>query len=352
MKKNILVLFGGCSAEYPVSLQSAYSVLTHMDRNRYEIIPVGITREGKWLRYHGELSHIADDTWHERKADCTHAVLSPDRTVHGICDLSESGLKSTYIDAVFPVLHGKNGEDGSIQGLAELAGIPIIGCKTLASALCMDKHRAHQIASLAGVSVPKAVHFTEKPSQKEAEEATAKLRYPLYVKPLRGGSSIGMSKIHEETELMDAINLAFQYDSEALIEENIEGFEVGCSVLGRENLTIGRVDEIELCCDFFDYEEKYTQNYTKIHMPARIDEATEARIQKTAAKVYKALSCSGFARVDLFLTPAGEIVFNEVNTIPGCTCHSRFPKMLAGIGMSFEEIIERLIEDALSDAER
>lgn len=343
MKKNILVLFGGCSPEYSISLKSAYAVLTHINADQYNVLAMGITKDGQWFRYEGNYEEILADTWHQNRRQCKAAFLSPDRSVHGIGELTDKGLSFTYVDAVFPVLHGKNGEDGSVQGLAELAGIPVIGCGTLSSALCMDKYRAHQIVSLAGVKVPKAAFFDHKPAAGELTEATRTLTYPLFVKPLRAGSSFGISKISNGSQLADAVDLAFTYDSAVIVEENIDGFEVGCAVLGNDELILGRVDEIELSHGFFDYTEKYTQETAKIHMPARIDAATEERVREAAAKIYKALACSGFARVDMFLTPSGEIVFNEVNTIPGCTDCSRFPNMLAGIGLDYRAVVEKLI---------
>lgn len=343
MKKNILVLFGGCSPEYPISLKSAYAVLTHINADKYNVLAMGITKDGQWLRYNGDYENILADTWHQDRRQCTPAFLSPDRSVHGIGELTEKGLSFTYVDAVFPVLHGKNGEDGSVQGLAEIAGVPIIGCGALSSALCMDKYRAHQIVSLAGVQVPKAVFFDRKPAAETLYEETKSLSYPLFVKPLRAGSSFGISKITEKAQLADAVDLAFRYDSEIIVEENIEGFEVGCAVLGNDELILGRVDEIELSHGFFDYKEKYTQRTAKIHMPARIDADTEERVREAAAKIYRALACSGFARVDMFLTPSGEIVFNEVNTIPGCTDCSRYPSMLQGVGLDYAAIVEKLI---------
>lgn len=343
MKKNIAVLFGGCSAEYPVSLKSACSVLENIDSSKYDAIPVGITRDGQWFRFSGDLSEIAGDTWHQDHLHLTPAFLSPDRSVHGLGEIAEKGLRFTWIDAVFPVLHGRNGEDGTIQGLAELAGIPVIGCGVLASALSMDKHRAHQIVSLAGVKVPKSVYFDHRPKEAELLAACKGLRRPLFVKPLRAGSSFGITKIAELNQLAEAAEEAFRHDSQILIEENINGFEVGCAVLGNEDLTLGRVDEVELDTWFFDYEEKYTQQHTHIYMPARIDAATEREIQETAVKIYRALDCKGFARIDMFLTPEGDIVFNEVNTIPGCTSLSRYPKMLSGVGLSYSDVVNTLI---------
>jgi D-alanine---D-serine ligase len=342
-KKKIAVLFGGCSSEYSVSLQSAYAVLTHINDELYEVIPIGITKQGMWFRYYGELDCLADDTWHENKAYCVPVVISPDRNVHGIIEFNKSGTSTNYIDAAFPVLHGKNGEDGTLQGLIELAGIPLVGCGTLSSALCMDKDRAHKLVKEAGVLVPSAVVLSGNLSETELADKTNELHLPVFVKPVKAGSSYGITKVYDKNLLFAAVENAFKYDNEVIIEENVEGFEVGCAILGSRELIAGRVDEIELTEGFFDFTEKYTLKSSKIHMPARINNTKEKEIIDTAKIIYKTLGCHGFARVDMFLMPNGNIVFNEVNTIPGFTPHSRYPNMMKGAGMSFEDIISKLI---------
>lgn len=349
-KKTIAVIFGGRSTEYGVSLQSAFSVLENLNTEKYDIIMIGITREGDWYRYRGRLENIRDNVWCEDIACLTPVAVSVSRSDRGLLELStekgdSAGIGALVkVDLVFPVLHGKNGEDGTLQGLFELAGIPVVGCNTLSSALCMDKGRAHALVRTAGVSVPKAVTF--RPYEREAalREISRRLSYPLFVKPVRAGSSFGITRVLREADLNAAIETAFEHDGEVTVEEAVKGFEVGCAVLGNEALTVGRVDEIELSEGFFDYTEKYTLKTSRIHMPARIDAQTERRIQETAMTIYRTLGCSGFARVDMFLTPDGEIVFNEVNTIPGCTSHSRYPNMMKGIGLSFPDMLDRLIE--------
>ena len=217
------------------------------------------------------------------------------------------------IDAVLPVLHGKNGEDGTVQGLMELAKIPVLGCGLLASALCMDKYRAHQLVKAAGIKVTRSVlvHNINDFNVKA-------LNFPLFVKPLKAGSSYGISKVVKMEELTKALEYAFNYDNEVIVEEAVEGFEVGCAIIGNDELTVGEVDEIELSGGFFDYDEKYTLN---------------------------------FARVDMFLTPNNEIVFNEVNTIPGFTDHSRFPQMMKGVGFEFSELIDKIVAIGLKYAD-
>ena len=329
--KTILVLFGGCSTEYEVSLHSAYAVLSHMDPARYTPLAVGITREGQWLCYTGDLSRLEDGTW-QQAADCIPCTPLVEREAHALLLLDGSGRRLLF-DAVFPVLHGKNGEDGTVQGLFELAGVPVIGCGTLSSALCMDKDRAHQLAALAGIRVPRSHVFHSSDDFSRIAQAAEELGYPVFVKPVRAGSSFGITKVSGPEELPAAMEEAFRHDSAVILEETIPGFEVGCAVMGNEELTVGLVDEIALSEGFFNYEEKYTLKTSAIHCPARIPPEKAAEIQAAAKTIYRALDCRVFARVDLFLTPDGEIVFNEVNTIPGCTLHSRYPNMLARVGL-------------------
>lgn len=348
IKKKIAVLFGGCSTEYEISLQSAYAVLGSINRERYEVCPVGITRQGKWYLYQGPAVKLPDNTWEQDDA-CVPCILSPDRSVHGLMVLSSDQCLPIRIDAVFPVLHGKNGEDGTVQGLAELAGIPIIGCGTLASALCMDKDLAHTVVKTAGIDVPDSFVLHGRADMTDALSWAAGRKLPLFIKPSRSGSSIGITRVTDTAGLEEAVELAFTYDSKVLIEEGIEGNEVGCAVMGGQELILGETDEIELQNNvFFGFEEKYHTQTAVTHMPGRYSRETADRIRRTAAIAYRALDCSGFARVDLFLTPQGRIVFNEVNTIPGFTAHSRFPGMMKGIGLSFEDIIEELIAAAVS----
>lgn len=343
-KKNLAVLFGGLSNEYDISLQSAYSVLENIDQEKFEIIPIGITRDGDWYRYKGQLKSIVNNTWYLDTEYLSTVIFSQNRSVQGFLEFEGDKCIVTKVDLAYPVLHGKNGEDGTVQGLLELAGIPYVGCDVLSSALCMNKDRAHKLVSLAGISVPKSVTFKRYDMEKALHKIRTFLSYPLFVKPVHSGSSIGVSRVTNEKELMEAIGTAFLHDSSVIVEEAINGFEVGCAVLGMDDdLTVGRVDEIELSGDFLDYTEKYTLKTSKIHIPARVDIETEKRIQEAAKKIYRSLGCSGIARVDMFLTLEGEIVFNEVNTIPGFTSHSRYPNMMKGIGLSFPRMLDKLL---------
>lgn len=345
-KTKIAVIFGGCSPEYRISLQSAYAVIRHMDRERYAPVLIGITRQGDWYCFDGDIERIPADTWRS-PADCVPVAVSPNRSEHTLLKITGNTVEKIHIAAAFPVLHGKNGEDGTVQGVFELAGIPVIGCGVLSSALCMDKDRAHKIARAAGAAVPRSCVLEKSMDMGTALSQAEAIGYPLFVKPVKAGSSFGVTKVYDRRLLPAAIQSAFEYDDRVILEENITGFEVGCAVIGNENLTVGEIDEIELADGFFDFTEKYSLKTSAIHVPARIDRETAERIKQTAQKIYRALDCRGFARVDLFLSASGEIVFNEVNTIPGFTAHSRFPNMLKAVGMSFERVISTAIELAV-----
>ena len=340
---NIAVIFGGCSSEYSVSLESAHAVITHMDRQRYRPVPVGITREGRWLAYFGETGKIADDTWHKDES-CAPAAYSPERGDHSLLLFRGKETERISIDAAFPVLHGKNGEDGTIQGLFELTATPLVGCGTLASALCMDKDRAHRLAASAGADVPRSFVLGRRDDPDEAARRAEKLGFPVFVKPVKAGSSYGITRVTSPEFFGAAVNEAFLHDDQVIVEETIPGFETGCAVMGNDDLITGEIDEIELQDGFFDFTEKYNLITSSIHVPARITPAQTQELKDTAKRIYRALGCSGFARVDMFLTPEGRVVFNEVNTIPGFTAHSRFPIMMKAVGMTFDEIITRAVE--------
>lgn len=346
-KKAIAVLFGGVSPEYPVSLQSAHAVITHIDTAKYVPILLGITQEGHWFRYRGPAGNILNDTW-QHDPYCTPALISPCRQNARLVEYGAGGMVFTRLDAAFPVMHGSFGEDGTMQGLLELAGIPIVGCGALASALCMDKDMAHKLVASEGIEVPASFAFPRGTSFAAMETAANALGWPVFVKPVRAGSSFGISKVATARGLASAIDKAFQYDAQVVIEQAVEGFEVGCAVMGKDELAMGELDEIELADGFFDYTEKYNLITSQIHVPARIAPEQAAEIKRTAARIYKRLGCSGLARVDQFLTPDGRIVFNEVNTIPGFTEHSRFPNMMKAAGMDFPAVIDKLLETAVA----
>ncbi len=348
-RKRAAVLFGGCSPEYGVSLQSAAAVLAYMDKTKYEPVPVGITHTGDWFYYTGEIGRIADDSWCG-SGDCVPVTVSLNRNEQCLLLMRGDHAERLKIDVALPVLHGKNGEDGTVQGLFELAGIPVAGCGILSSALCMDKDRAHKLAKEAGIRVPVSFVSRRNADREAAAGRAGQIGYPLFVKPVKAGSSYGITKVSDESELQGAMELALAYDDEIMIEECISGFEVGCAVMGTGDMVLGEVDEIELAEGFFDFTEKYTLKTSAIHVPARISPDLARRVKESAKRIYRALDCRGFARVDMFLTKEEEIVFNEVNTIPGFTTHSRFPNMMKAAGISFEEVVSEILEEALSRA--
>ncbi len=350
--KNIVIIFGGASSEYAVSLQSAYAVICNIDRQKYNPVTVGITQEGNWFYFSGEIDKIQKDTWYN-EMDCVPVVLSPDRTWHRLIVLYEKNneikIESIPIDAVFPVLHGRNGEDGTVQGIVELAGIPLIGCGTLSSSLCMDKDRAHRLVELSGIRVPHGMVLMDNTAVNKACDFIKNIGLPVFVKPVKAGSSFGITKVIDMEQLTLAIASAFKYDNRVILEEAIDGFEVGCAVCGYDSLIVGEIDEIELneannSEGFFDFTEKYTLKTSAIYVPARIPAEKAQEIKEIAKRIYQVLDCAGFARVDMFLTPEGEIVFNEVNTIPGFTEHSRYPGMMRAAGYGFTKIVNRIIE--------
>lgn len=349
-QKTLAVIFGGASPEYAISLKSATAVLQVLHTLPYELVMLGIDPAGRWYRYTGAIDNIATDQWCDPSVT-RQASLLPCRHTHGMIEMDpETGAVAiTRIDAAFPILHGKFGEDGTVQGLLELAGIPIIGCGSLSSAICMDKAISHALVQQAGFNIPQGVMLRQGVTQEQVVAATADLAYPLIVKPTSCGSSIGVSCAKDPALLWQAVDLAFSYEDTILVEEKVQGIEVGCAVMGTgETLSIGLLDEIELNSDLFDFTEKYTLQTSSIYTPARIAPEIADKISTIAMQIYQVLRCQGFARVDFFLTQKGEVLFNEVNTIPGFTSHSRFPNMMKAAGCSFEQLVTQLVQSVMS----
>lgn len=329
------IIFGGCSEEHPVSVKSVREVARHLDLEKYEPFYIGITKRGEWRLCDGP---GAD--WENGSP----VVLSPDRSVHGLLVLESGQYATIGLDLVLPVLHGKLGEDGAIQGLLELSGIPYAGCDVQSSALCMDKSLAYLVAGNAGIATPKFWTGEVDPDQ---------LTYPVFVKPARSGSSFGVSKVSGPEELRLAVQTARQYDSKVLIEEAVVGREVGCAILGNElDLIAGEVDRIALSHGFFRIHqesapESGSENSTPI-VPADIPAESRSLVQETAKAIYRALGCRGLSRVDMFLKDDGTVVLNEVNTLPGLTSYSRYPRMMAAAGLPLAEVIDRMVSLALT----
>lgn len=332
-KQKIALLFGGCSEEHDVSVKSATAIAESLDHEKYDVIAVGITRDGSWKMCEGP-----GPEW--EKGPCREAILSPDRGSHGLLVLEEGGYNLIRLDAVIPAIHGKTGEDGAIQGLLELSGIPYVGCGIGSSALCMDKALAHLVVRSAGIATPD--YWVVGPG----EAMPPSLFYPVFVKPARSGSSFGVTKVETPAALAQAVAAARRFDDKVVIEEAISGVEVGCAILGSgADLIAGEVDQITLSHGFFRIHqeaqpEKGSENAV-VTVPAAIAPAVRERVRETAKAIYRALGCSGLARVDLFLEDSGRIVFNEVNTFPGCTGYSRYPRMMAAAGLSLGEVMDR-----------
>lgn len=344
--KNVLVLFGGCSSEHDVSVVSASSVISNIDKDKYAVYMVGITKDGKWYLYEGPVTSLPEDKWLE-DGTLTKAFVSPDRDVHGITVLRDGGYENIYIDVAFPVLHGKNGEDGTIQGLFQLAGIPYVGCDMTSSAVSMDKILTNTIADKHLVAQANWDYITKydyEKGNKSLGEIVDKLGYPIFVKPANAGSSVGISKAHDFEELESALRLAFEHDSRVLFEEFIDGYEVECAVLGNEDIKIGVVGQITPANEFYDYDAKYSNSASVLNIPALVPQVIIEKIEKEAVRVFKALGGSGFSRVDFFVTKAdNKVLFNEINTIPGFTDISMYPKMMAAAGVSYPELCDSLI---------
>lgn len=335
--KNILVIFGGTSSEHEVSLKSAYSIIKAIDKNRYTVILVGISKKGQWKYFHGSIEKILYDTWNNEN-DCEEAVFDVSKQE---LIIFKNNIQRKKVDGIFPVLHGKGGEDGTIQGMASLANIPYMGCGVMSSAIGMDKMMAHTIAESIGIRVPKCIW---------AHKITGDLKYPVFVKPLDGGSSLGITKVNMKEDLTMAIDRAEKYGGKVIIEEFIDGVEVGVAILKKDNQIIcGEMDEVIIEKGFFDFEEKYTLKTSKIIIPAQIDQKTKNKIVNAGKRIFEKMVCKGFARIDFFVDKNNEIYFNEINTIPGFTSHSRFPNMLKAKGYTFEEIVNSIIDEELQN---
>lgn len=347
-KLSIGVVFGGVSSEYEISLLSATSILKQIDHDRYDIYMIGITKDGSFYLYSGEVDAIKNDKW--QGEDCVPCVISPDRSHHGILVLGEI-VTTIRLDCIFPVLHGKNGEDGTVQGLFDLANIPYVGCTLISSANCMDKILTKTILDSIDIKNADWIGFAldEYRANKDyyINRINDELGFPCFVKPPNAGSSVGISKAHNTLELEDGIELALRNDSKVLVEKFVKGKELECAVIGNIEPTVSTVGEIVPCNEFYDYDAKYLANKTETFIPARIPTESATNIREIAKKAYKGLGCRGLARIDFFLTDNGDIVLNEINTLPGFTSISMYPKLFEADGVSYPELINNLINLAM-----
>ena len=354
MKKwNVCVLFGGISPEHEVSLRSAEAVLNHIDKGKYNIFPVGITREGAWLFFPDtDYSKLPQDTWQDCEGVCP-AAISPARGQGLLLFQNECPILQS-VDVVFPVLHGANGEDGSVQGLMQLAGIPCVGPEVAASAVSMDKTLTKLVIDHAGI--PQATWELVRKSELEnhldniLSRIENRFSYPVFVKPAGTGSSVGVSKAADREALIAALQTAVFYDEKILVEEFIHGREIEVAVLGNESPVASICGEIDSGAEFYDYDAKYINDTSVAYVPARIDEEVSEKVREYAVRAYRALGCQGLSRVDFFVTyEDNRIVFNEINTLPGFTSISMYPKLFEASGIAYSQLIDKLLEYAMEE---
>ncbi len=352
MKKlSVCVLFGGMSPEHEVSLRSAESVLNNMDPEKYNIFPVGITKDGDWILFGGkDYSMLPNEEWTNHPGN-RRASISPVRG-QGLLSFEGDNVVREHIDVVFPVLHGENGEDGAMQGLLQLAGIPYVGPHVAASAVAMDKTLTKLVVDNAGVTQAawQLVRSIDVDTRVDGVLTSLENRfnYPMFVKPAGTGSSVGVSKATDRESLREALLSAGAYDTKILVEEFINGREIEVAVMGNQNPVASVCGEIDSGADFYDYDSKYVTDTSTAYIPARIPENVAERVREAAVKVYSVIGCQGLSRVDFFVTYDDDrVVFNEINTLPGFTSISMYPKLFAASGIPYGKLIDELLQLAM-----
>ncbi|EMN1409227.1 D-alanine--D-alanine ligase [Enterobacter cloacae] len=349
-KQRVGIVFGGKSAEHEVSLQSAKNIVDAIDKSRFDVVLLGIDKQGQW--------HVNDASQYLLNAhDPAHIALNPSEisvaTVPGVMkgQLIDAGNAQALaqIDVVFPIVHGTLGEDGSLQGMLRMANLPFVGSDVLGSAACMDKDVTKRLLRDAGLNIAPFVTLTRANRDKQSfAQISAELGLPLFVKPANQGSSVGVSKVTSEAEFTQAVRMAFEFDHKVVVEQGIKGREIECAVLGNDFPQASTCGEVVLNSDFYSYDTKYIDDKgAQVVVPANIDPAINDAIRAIAIRAYQTLGCSGMARVDVFLTPENEVVINEINTLPGFTNISMYPKLWQASGLGYSELITRLIELAL-----
>jgi D-alanine-D-alanine ligase len=349
---RVAVVFGGRSTEHAISCVSAGSVLAAIDRDRFDVVPIGITAEGRWVLTADDPAALALSGRQLPAVDPTGTalVLPGDPTTKGLVVLDPGAVPADLgtVDVVFPLLHGSYGEDGTLQGLLELAGVPYVGSGVFASAAAMDKHHMKQLLRSAGLDTPA---FVLARRGQAIPRAVRDLGFPVFVKPARGGSSIGISKVESADALQAALDEAHRHDPKALVEQAVAGREVECGVLagadGRPEASIPAEVRVTGGQSFYDFEAKYLSDATEFDIPPDVDADIVERIRSCAVQAFDALDCEGLARVDFFVTDDGRVLVNEINTMPGFTPASMFPRMWAAAGVDYPTLISRLLDDAL-----
>ena len=350
-KLNVCVLFGGISPEHEVSLRSAESVLNNMNPEKYNIFPIGITKDGDWVLYGGtDYAALPNGEWLNHPGN-RRATISPVRG-QGLLSFEGDCVVREMIDVVFPVLHGENGEDGAMQGLLQMAGIPYVGPHVSASAVAMDKTLTKLVVDNAGVTQAdwQLVRNSELHNHMNAviERLEKRFEYPVFIKPAGTGSSVGVSKAADRAQLREALLQAGAYDEKILVEEFIDGREIEVAVMGNDSPMASVCGEIDSGAEFYDYDAKYITDTSVCYIPARLSEEKAEQVRDLAVQVYSAIGCQGLSRVDFFVTHDGErVVFNEINTLPGFTSISMYPKLFAASGIPYDELIDQLLQLAL-----
>ncbi len=349
-KLNVALIFGGKSGEHEVSLASSASIYTHIDKSKYNIFTIGITKDGRWMYYEGNEENIRNGEWVNLANKNVEINLVPVGNKEVGIVFEDGRLEK--IDVLFPVLHGPYGEDGTIQGLFEISQIPYVGCGVLASSVGMDKLICKKVFTQIGLP---QVDYTDthksvfnKYTQEELDKIEEKLNYPIFVKPANLGSSVGISKANNREELLSGINEALKFDARIVLEQGIDAREIEVAVLGNNEVKASIAGEIKPAKDFYDYEDKYINGSSTYDIPANINETDMENIRKMAIEAFKSIDGKGLSRVDFFIDKnSGEIFINEINTLPGFTSISMYPKMWEETGLNYSSLIDSLIQLAL-----
>lgn len=347
-KIHVGILFGGKSAEHEISLLSAKNVIDALDKTKYEPVLIGIDKSGRWLM--NKPSEFLLNSTNPKlialnKTNSENVALTPQSG--GRLTNLNGGHLDAVVDVVFPILHGPFGEDGTIQGLLKLAGVPFVGAGVLGSAVGMDKDVMKRLLRDAGIPIPGFLSFASNRPPK-FKDVSRELGLPLFVKPANLGSSVGISKAKDETGFSKAVGDAFRYDTKILVEEAVQGREIECAVLGNDDPQASVPGEIIPTREFYDYDAKYVdENGARLEAPAKLNADTVRRVQELAIRTFQALNCEGMGRVDFFLKTDGTLLVNEINTIPGFTKISMYPRLWALSGISYTELIDRLIQLAI-----
>lgn len=353
-KIKAAVIFGGTSQEHELSLASAADIIRSIPTDIYEIIAVGITRKGRWLYFPGDASEIADGSW-ESNPDCASAILSPDPLHRGIVIMENGDVSIRKIDVIFPVLQGKKCADGTVQGLLNMSGIPYVGSSLLSSASCMDKSHTHMIMDNYGIKTAPWKLLTQRDLNDLDEKCTAiaeKIGFPMAVKPANSGCSAGTSTANDLKELITAVKIAFSNDNKVVVEKYISGRKLEVAVFGYDSPFASNVGEIISTDNVYDPTEVRKSSGDDLVIPADIPADVAENIRETAVRAFKAMNCKGLARIDFFLADDGTLLLNKIGTAPGLRLNSVYPKLMKELGMNLTDVVDKLLEMALENADK